>query len=192
MRSRLAFPALAGLLLIAGLCWMLGSQWGGQDDLLSIVSVVAPLAATVVVCVTTDSPFGELEHSLSHPLVGLRFGQLGALLIVAAATLTGAATAWSGVDVEWQFARNLLGLTGMGLLSVSLLGGRLSWIVPLGFGTLALFLSGSTAGNPPGWAWVVQPAARESATVAALVLLITGFMLVTLRGSRDTQASTDL
>jgi hypothetical protein len=154
--------------------------------------VAAPLAAAVVVCVTTDSPFGELEHSLSRPLVGLRFSQLGALLIVAAATLTGAATAWSGVDVEWQLARNLLGLAGMGLLSVPLLGGRLSWAIPLGFGTLALILSGSTAGDPPAWAWVVQPAAQESATVAALVLLITGVMLAAWRGARGGHASMDL
>lgn len=192
LRSRLAFPALAGLFLVAGLCWVMGNHWGARDDLRSIVSVMLPLAAAVVICVTTDSPFGELEHSLSRPLVGLRFSHLGALLIFAAATLLGAATVWSGGDVEWQFARNLLGLVGMGLLSVRLLGGRLAWTVPLGFGTLALVLNGSMAGDPPGWVWVVQPVSRSSATVAALGLLLAGFVLAGWFGARGGHESVDL
>src|SRR5688572_3748162 len=138
LRSRLAFPALAGLLLIAGLCWVVGNRWGSQPDLYLIATVTVPLAAAVVICVTTVSPFGEVEQALGLSLIGIRLSHLVGLLTVAAASLAVAATAWSGVDVEWRFVRNVLGLAGLGLLSASVLGGRLSWAPPIGFATLAL------------------------------------------------------
>ena len=57
LRSRLAFPAMAGVLLIAGLCWVVGNRWGSQPDLFLIATVIVPLAAAVVIAVTTVSPF---------------------------------------------------------------------------------------------------------------------------------------
>jgi hypothetical protein len=185
LRSRLVFPALVGLLLIAGLCWAVGERWGGQADLFLIASVTVPLAAAVVICVTMGSPFGELEPSLGRSLVGMRLGQLAGLLIVAAVVLAGAATAWQGVDVEWRFVRNLLGLAGLGLLFVRVLGGRLSWAPPLGFAMLALFQSGAASGDAPNWAWVVQPASRHTAATLALALLTAGLVLAVRFGARD-------
>ncbi len=184
LRSRLAFPALAGLLLIAGLCWVVGNRWGSQPDLYLIATVTVPLAAAVVICVTTVSPFGEVEQALGRSLIGIRLSHLVGLLTVAAASLAVAATAWSGVDVEWRFVRNVLGLAGLGLLSASVLGGRLSWAPPIGFATLALFQNGVTTGGAPGWAWVVQPMSRETASMLALALLLVGLALVAGFGAR--------
>lgn len=185
LRSRLAFPALAGLLLIAGVCWVVGNRWGNQPDLFLIATVTAPLAVAVVICVTTGSPFGEVEQSLSQPLVGMRLCHLVGLLMIAAVVLAVAASAWPGVDVEWRFVRNLLGLAGLDLLFVRVLGGRLSWAPPLGFATLALFQSGAASGGPPAWAWVVQPGSRDTAAALALVLLLTGLVLAARFGARD-------
>ncbi|HEX5164292.1 MAG TPA: hypothetical protein VFV93_02760 [Thermomicrobiales bacterium] len=189
LRSRFAFPALAGLLVIAGFGWAVGNRWGSQSDLFLIATVTVPLAAAVVICVTIDSPFGEVERSLSRPLVSMRFSQLAGLLIIAAVALAITATAWPGDNVEWRFVRNLLGLTGVGLLFVRVLGGRLSWASPLGFATLALFQNGAAAGTAPGWAWVVQPAPREAAAVIALVLLVSGLGLAARFGARVADGS---
>jgi hypothetical protein len=184
LRSRLAVPALAGLLLIAGLCWLVGNRWGSQPDLFLIATVTVPLAAAVVISVTTISPFGEVEQSLSRPLVGMRLNHLVLMLAIASISLAIAATAWSGVDVEWRFVRNVLGLAGLGLLAARALGGRLSWALPLGFAMLAMFQPGATTGSAPGWAWVVQPVSRESASLLAIAVLIAGLLLVARFGAR--------
>lgn len=185
LRSRLAFPGAVGLLLIAGLCGVVGHRWGSQPDLFLIATVTVPLAAAVVVCVTTDSPFGEVERSLSRPLVRMRLCHLVGQVIVASLVLAVASTSWPGVDVEWRFVRNLLGLGGLGLLSIRVLGGRLSWAPPLGFATLALFQRGVAGGGPPDWAWVVQPTSRHTAAALSLSLLMAGVALAARFGARD-------
>lgn len=184
LRSRLVFEALAGLLILAGLCWIVGQRWGQQDDLFLITVVTVPLAASVTICATTGSPFGDVEGSGSRPLTSLRFGHLAGLLSIAALALTGAATAWPGVDVEWWFARNLLGLTGLGLLFVRILGGRLAWLPPLALVIAALFQSDAATDTAPVWAWVVQPTSRDT-SIIALLLLFAGLTLATRFGARD-------
>jgi hypothetical protein len=189
LRSRLAFPALAGLLAIAALGWIVGQRWGYQSDLFLIATITVPLAAAAVICVTIGSPFGEVEQSLSRPLVGIRLGHLLALLLVAAVVLTVTATAWPGGDVEWRFVRNLLGLTGLGLLFARVLGGRLLWVAPLGFAMLSLFQRGVASGEAADWAWVVQPADRQPAALLAIGLLLAGLALASRFGARDVDES---
>jgi hypothetical protein len=187
LRSRLAFPALALLALIAGLCWLVGNRWGSQPDLILIASIAVPLAAAVVVCATAGSPFGEIEQSLSQPLAGIRLSHLAGLLLVASLTLAIAATAWSGVDIEWRFARNLLGLTGLALLTVPLVGGRLSWIAPLTLTMTAQLFARSGVSSWTALMWPTTAFENDRALIAALLLLAGGLATIYLRGPRLTQ-----
>jgi len=185
LRSRLAFPALVGLFPIAGLCWFAGQRWGDEPDLFLIATIIGPLAASAVICVTIGSPFGEVEQSLSRPLVGIRLGHLVALLLAASVVLAVAATAWPGAYVEWRYVRNLVGLTGLGLLFARVLGGRLLWAPPLGFAMLSIFQRGAASGDAADWAWIVQPADREVAALLAIGLLLGGLGLASRFGARD-------
>ncbi|HYI14572.1 MAG TPA: hypothetical protein VEX37_04235 [Thermomicrobiales bacterium] len=184
LRSRLAFPALVWLLLIATFCWVVGHRWGSQSDLFLIATITVPLAAAAMICVTIGSPFGEVEQSLSRPLVGICLGHLIGMLFVAAAVVGVAATAWPGVNVEWRFVRNLLGLTGLGLLFARVLGERLLWAPPLGFAMLSIFQRGAATGEAPDWAWVVQPATLDMPALLAIGLLIAGLALAVPFGPR--------
>lgn len=175
LRSRRAFPAAAGLLLCAALCWAIGSQWGEHGDIVLLTSLIVPLAAAAMIGATTTSPFGELELTLSRPLGTFRLGELAGLLSLAAAALFGAVATWEDAAHSWQFARNALGLCGLGLLSAQVVGGRWAWAAPLGFCMLALFQRGAAGDAMPRWAWVVEPASRATSFIA-LGLLAAGLL----------------
>jgi hypothetical protein len=134
--------------------------------------------------VTTTSPFGEVEHTLSRSLVTLRLGHVAGLLTLAAITLFGAVTAWHDTALGWQFVRNVLGLAGLGLLCACVLGGRWSWTAPVAFCMLALVVRSATSGDAPQWAWVVQPASRVT-TGIALSLLLAGLSLAARFSGRE-------
>ena len=184
LRSRRAFPAAAGLLLCAALCGMVGRRWADLSDVVLLTSVLVPLAAATIIGVTASSPFGELEQTLSRPLAPLRLSLLAGLLVLAATGLFGAVTTWHDATLGWQFVRNLLGLTGMGMLATQVAGGRWSWAAPVGFCALALFLRGALGDHLPRWAWVVQPASHMT-TGIALTLLIAGLSLAVFVGPRE-------
>jgi hypothetical protein len=187
LRSRLAFPALALLLLIAGLCWLAGNRWGSQPDLILIASIAIPLAAAIVVCATAGSPFGEIEQSLSRPLAGIRLAHLAWLLLVATVALAIAATAWSGIDVEWRFVRNLLGLAGLALLTVPLVGGRLAWIAPLTLTMTAQLFARSGVSSWTALMWPTTAFENGRALAAALLLLAGGLAAIYLPGPKVTK-----
>jgi hypothetical protein len=187
LRSRRVFPALAGVLLCAVGGGLVGRRWTGHADVALLTSVLVPLAAATLIGATVASPFGELEQSLSKPLAPVRLGQLLGLLVLTTIAILGAAATWHDPALGRQCVRNLLGLTGMGLLAAQLAGGRWAWTAPVGFCGLALVLRGALGELAPRWAWVVQPASRTS-SLLALGFLFGGLLLAVRRGVRPVDA----
>jgi len=127
-----------------------------------------------VIGATTSSPLADLEATASRALPPLRLGHLGALLGLAALGLAAVSGALDGALV-----RDLAGFTGLALLTARLVGSAAAWIVPLGYGALAVLV-----GPGPRWAWPVQAATNREAVVIAATLLALGLGVVVWLGAR--------
>jgi len=172
--SRRAGLALTLLAVVAVATWLWRRVAAGDAFGLSLLITIPPLVAACVIGATTSSPLADLEATASRALPPLRLGHLGALLGLAALGLAAAGGALDGALV-----RDLAGFTGLALLTARLAGSAAAWIVPLGYGALAVLV-----GPGPRWAWPVQTATNREAVVIAAVLLALGLGAVAWSGAR--------
>jgi len=147
---------------------------------------IIPLASAVVVGTSMYSPFGEIEQVVSRPLADFRFVHLIGLFAWSIATLAFSAVVWRQEYAELVVLRNLIGFTGLALLSVPFLGSRLSWVIPFIFGMLALRIGMIEADIVAWWAWPYHPAQSSIAAVLALALLVVGILCACFAQARDT------
>ena len=79
-------------------------------------------------------------------------------------------------------ARNVVGITGIGLLCSLVTGGLLAWTLPMGYMAFCQYalLEGWTA----PWTWPVRPPADRGAWIAACVVFAAGLVVFTVRGPR--------
>ena len=84
--------------------------------------------------------------------------------------------------------RNVAGLTGIGLLCATLLGGPLAWTGPLAYlmaGLYGLY----TDWHPPTlstpWIWPARPPHDVGGALCAAVVFAAGLAAITLRGARE-------
>ncbi len=187
MRSRQAGRTVAVLAAIAVVAW-LWLRWDNTSAItVTIVPIVVPLAAAMMVGASAGSPFGESEATGGRPLWPLRGGHLLGLVAVAAAALALAVSRWGVPDGAWTLVRNLAGFTGLALLTARILGAGLSWVVPLGYAILS-FLAPRPGERPSPWAWPALAATDHMAALIALALLLAGLVVVVLSGARDDPA----
>lgn len=203
LRSRSAAYA-AGCILGVALCaWGLGS-WvlsipgvGVKSMPFVYIQVFAPVLAACAIGTSAYSPFGETERTTARPLPPLRFGHLAGLILWAAFALVLVALAWK-LDADDQsrtvlkLLRNLGGLSGLTLLAACLVGGRLSWVLPLVFSAYALM----RGLRPDGvewarWAWPMRPVADDLSWTISLVLLAAGLAVVCLFGGRESAQNSE-
>jgi hypothetical protein len=120
------------------------------------------LLPAAVIAGGTGHPFGEMEGVSARPLAPLRLVHLGLLVAVALIAVTvrhpGSAA-----------ARDLVGLTGVALLTAAVLGAHLSWTVPLGYAVVCV--GASSLGRPNLLVWPLLPAADHGAVVLVATLL---------------------
>jgi len=184
LRSRLIGRTVAVLGATAGLTW-LWLQWSRQSTLtIDMLPVSMPLAAAVVIGASTGSPFGEIEVTASRSLASIRLWHLAGLLLLATMALALPVVWWSVPEAKWLLVRNLLGFTGLALITARLLGGGLCWVLPLGYAILSML-----AYQPREeiqWAWPVVAAGDSGASIFAASLLLVGLALIIGRGARDT------
>jgi hypothetical protein len=83
-------------------------------------------------------------------------------------------------------ARNVIGITGIGLLASLVTGGLLAWIPPLGYVGFAEYALTNAWRNP--WTWPVRPPADRGAWICAVLVFAAGLAAVTLRGARTSLA----
>jgi hypothetical protein len=146
-----------------------------------------PLAAAMVIGVSTSGPFGELERTASRSLPALRLGHLCGLLILGLAALEPLAIGREQAGVELTLARNLGGFTGMALLTTRVTGSRLSWTAPFAYAVLALLIGAAGPNKSAVWVWPLQPATDDLSMTIAFGLLAAGLAIAALFGAREGQ-----
>jgi hypothetical protein len=183
LRSRRAPAAVLALAVCAAALravvhWQLTSDGGLTQQ----TPMILEAAAAVVVAVTTHGPFGEAERATGRWLPYLRLGSALALTVVAIGMLqlgvTGAALN-GGVLV---LARNVIGITGIGLLTSLFTGGLLAWIIQLGYVAFAQYALNQAWRNP--WTWPVRPPTDRGAWICACLVFAIGLLAFTVRGAR--------
>ena len=161
MPSALLALALCGGALRAVLHWHLMS--GGA--LAQQGPMVIEAGAAVVVAMTTHSPFGEAERATGRWLPYLRLGAALALTGIAIGALQLGVTGASLPGGVLVLARNVIGITGIGLLASLVTGGLLAWIPPLGYLGFAEYALNEAWRSP--WTWPVRPPADRGAWICA-------------------------
>jgi hypothetical protein len=138
--------------------------------------------AAAVLVITTHSPFGEAERTASRWLPYLRFGTALAMTGMAIGILQLGVTGASLDGGVLVMARNVLGVTGIGLLCSLVTGGLLAWILPMGYIAFAEYALLQSWTNP--WTWPVRPPADQGAWLCACAVFAVGLAAFTIRGAR--------
>jgi hypothetical protein len=183
LRSRRAPTAVLALAvgaaaLRAVVHWQLTSGGG----LTQRTPMILEAAAAVVIAVTAHGPFGEAERATGRWLPYLRLGSALALTGAAIGLLelgVSGASLNGGVLV---LARNVIGITGIGLLTSLVTGGLLAWIIQLGYLAFAEYGLNQDWRNP--WTWPVRPPADRGAWICAALVFAVGLGAFTVRGAR--------
>ena len=177
----LALIAGFGVLLWVALHWHWNIAGGAAAAMIIPLIVEAGVAA--VIAVTTYGPFGEPEQATGRWLPYLRLGAAVALTAAAVGALAAGAT--GGVLPEGFLAmfRNVVGITGVGLLSAAVLGGMLAWAGPMAY--LVLTETMLSGGRSSPWIWPTKPPHDLAAALCAGGVFLAGALLITLRGARE-------
>jgi hypothetical protein len=183
LRSRRGPAAIAALTacavaLRAVLHWQLTSGGAAAQQIPMIIEA----GAAVVIAVTTHSPFGEAERTTGRWLPFLRLGAVLALTGAAIGLLQLGVTGVSLNDGVLTLARNVIGLTGIGLLTSLVTGGLLAWILPLGYVGFAEYALAEAWRNP--WTWPARPPTDRGAWICAGAVFAVGVLAFALRGAR--------
>jgi hypothetical protein len=183
LRSRRGPAAVAALAacaiaLRAVLHWQLTAGGAGAQQIPMIIEA----GAAVVIAVTTHSPFGEAERTTGRWLPFLRLGAVLALTGAAIGLLQLGVTGASLNDGVLTLARNVIGLTGIGLLTSLVTGGLLAWILPLGYVGFAEYALIEAWRSP--WTWPARPPTDRGAWICAALVFAVGLAAFTLRGAR--------
>jgi hypothetical protein len=171
--------AVCGGVLRAALNW----HWavGGGLHAQQIPMIIEAGAATVI-AVTSHGPFGEPERATGRRLPYLRLGTALALTGLAIGVLQLAVTGASLNEGIAVLSRNVLGLTGIGLLTSLAAGGLLAWTLPLGYLAFAQYALLESWQSP--WMWPVRPPADRGAWIWACLVFAAGLLAFTVRGAR--------
>ncbi len=171
--------AACGAVLHAALHW----HWTFNSGVYAQqVPMIIEAGAAAVIAVTAHSPFGEPERAAGRWLPYLRLFAAAALTGIAIAFLQLGAVGESLNAGALTLARNVIGFTGLGLLSSLVTGGLLAWTVPLGSMMFCQYALLELWRAP--WAWPVRPPADRGAWIAASVALAAGLLSFTVRGPR--------
>jgi len=169
----------------AGLRGALYGHWDSYGALQLPLIFGAGCAA--IIAVTAGSPFGDPERATGRRLPYLRLGSAVTLTGLAVGALAAAA---AGLPLAGGFPdilRNVAGLTGIGLLCATVLGGPLAWTGPLTYlvaGAYGLY----TDWHPPAlstpWLWPARPPHDVGGALCAAVVFAAGLAAFTVRGAR--------
>jgi hypothetical protein len=183
-RSRRVPAAVLALAVCSGvLCAALRLQWTfNSGHFAQELPMIVEGGAAAVLVVTTHSPFGEPERTASRWLPSLRLGTALAMTGVAIGILQLGVTGVSLDGGVLVLARNVLGVTGIGLLSSLVTGGLLAWILPMGYIAFAEYALLQSWTSP--WTWPVRPPDDRGAWLCACLVFVIGLAAVTIRGAR--------
>ena len=180
-------PAALGLLAaLGGLLWAaLYWRWNiaGGPAAQQVLPLVIETGAAAVVAVTTYGPFGEPERATGRWLPWLRLGAAAALTAAAAGALAAGATGGVLPGGTSAMVRNVVGMTGLGLLSAATAGGAFGWTGPMAYWLITE--TALTAGWTTPWIWPARPPHDRGAAICASAVFAAGIVAVTVLGARD-------
>ncbi len=163
------------LLLASGMFarFLLG-RLEADSPLLNQALIGIPLLPAVIIGVSIQSPFGEVEEASGNWLLPFRWLHLG-LLFVTAAVLLAVATIGTATEPTTELVRNLAGLTGIALIGNRLVGPMASWIAPLAFAVVSLMVDPLSR-----WAWLTNRPIESWSLWIAVGLLAAGLLAISL------------
>ena len=177
----LALLAGFGVLLWAALFW----HWNiaGGAAAAYVIPLTVEAGAAAVIAVSTYGPFGEPERATGRWLPYLRLGTAVALTAAAVGALAAGSTGGTLPGGFLAMCRNVVGITGVGLLAAAVLGGMLAWAGPMAY--LVLTETMLSGGRSSAWVWPTKPPHDLGAALCAAGVFAAGALLITLRGARE-------
>ena len=146
------------------------------------VPMIIAAGAAAVIAVTAHSPFGETERATGRWLPYLRlFVAVGMCGLAIALLQLGAAGQGLNEGIL-VLVRNIIGITGIGLLCSLVTGGLLAWTLPIGYMAFCQYALLEAWTAP--WTWPVRPPADRGAWICACAAFAAGLLLFTIRGPR--------
>lgn len=195
LRSRRA-PAALGALLACGVALWASLDyhwWLGAGNAADELPMILQGCAAGIIAVTMHSPFGEPERATGRWLPFLRAGLVLALCGVAIGLFAaGASAAYSPRAGVYLFGgilpvvRNVLGMTGIGLICCPVTGALIAWTGPLAFTAISQFALIANYSEP--LTWPTRPPADRGGWIAAMIVFAVGLVAFTIRGPRVRQS----
>lgn len=182
-------PAALGAIVGCSLVLRAAVEWHwipSSGPLTQQLPVLLEAGTASVIAVTACSPFGESERATGRWLPYLRFGTAGALTGIAVGLLSAGAAGAHLPGGALDVVRNVAGITGIGLISAAVIGGRLAWIGPMAY----LVLSEDAILNAwrTPWVWPTTSSRDAGATLCAALAFVAGAAIITARGARQRAA----
>lgn len=183
-------PAALGLQTAFGA--LLAAELRGHWDIAGgpAAHMIFPLTITTgaaaVTAVSTYGPFGEAERGTGRWLPWLRFALALALTATAFGLLAaGAAVGGHLAGGDLVLLRNIVGSTGLGLLSAVAFGGGFGWIGPMAY---LLITEVALTGNPTTpWIWAARPQHDRGAAMCVTAVFTAGAIALTTLGERGSR-----
>jgi len=150
--------------------------------------LVFEAGAAAAITVITASRLGDPERVAGRWLPFLRLATALALTAVAVSALAAAGTGAHLAGGTLDAARNVAGMTGLGLLCAAALGGGLAWAGPTGYlivGVYALYTQWHHPALTTPWIWPARPAHDLGAAICAGLVFTVGLAVFAVRGARD-------
>jgi hypothetical protein len=191
LRSRRVPAALAALLACGVALWasLHYHWWLGTGNAADELPMILQGCAAGIIAVTTYSPFGEPERATGRRLPFLRVALVLALCGAAIGFFAlGAAAAYhprSGAYLAGGIlpvARNVLGMTGIGLISCLVAGALIAWTGPLAFTAISQLALIANYSEP--LTWPTRPPADRGGWIAAMVVFAVGLIAFIIKGPR--------
>ena len=150
--------------------------------------LVFEAAAAAAITATTASRLGDPERVAGRWLPFLRLATAAALTAVAVSALAAAGAGAHLAGGTLDAARNVAGMTGLGLLCAAALGGGLAWAGPTGYlvvGVYALYTQWHHPALTTPWIWPARPPHDLGAAICAGLVFTAGLAVFAVRGARD-------
>ena len=150
--------------------------------------LVFEAGAAAAITAMTASRLGEPERVAGRWLPFLRLATVLALTAVAVSALAAAGLGAHLAGGTLDAARNVAGMTGLGLLCAAALGGGLAWAGPTGYlmvGVYALYTQWHHPALTTPWIWPARPPHDLGAAICAGLVFTIGLAVFAVRGARD-------
>lgn len=146
------------------------------------VPLIVEAGAAAVIAVTAHSPFGETERATGRWLPYLRLFTAAGMCGLGIALLQLGVTGESLSEGILVLARNIIGITGLGLLCSLVTGGLLAWTLPMAYMAFSQYALLEAWTAP--WTWPDRPPADRGAWICASAVFAVGLLLFSIRGPR--------